>query len=94
MTRNERRLSEQVKQQQRQIETQAATITKLRAHGMKQRQDIGRLSKALDRKTDECLRWQQQARPLLTDEEDEAGTRAMQEIEQKGTAHEARASDI
>ena len=62
MTANERRLAEQVKQLKAQIDTQAATITKLRAHGMKQRQDIGRLSKALDRKTDECLRWQQAAK--------------------------------
>jgi uncharacterized coiled-coil protein SlyX len=84
MTANERRLQAQVETLRRQVETQAATITKLRAHGMKQRQDIGRLSRALDRKTDECLRWQQQARPLLTEAEDDAGTRAMVELELRG----------
>lgn len=81
MTANERRLAEQVKRLKAQLATQEQTITKLRAHGMKQRQDIGRLSKALDRKTDECLRWQRAARPLLTDEEDDAGTEAMRQIE-------------
>jgi uncharacterized coiled-coil protein SlyX len=64
MTANERRLAEQVATLKRQIATQEATITKLRAHGIKQRQDIGRLSRALDRKVAECLRWQEQVREI------------------------------
>ena len=46
--------------------------------------DAQKLEAALDRKTDECLRWQQQARPLLTEAEDESGTSAMVELERRG----------
>jgi uncharacterized coiled-coil protein SlyX len=70
---------------------QAETITALR----QQLQERGRIIKkqdgekqkleaALDRKVAECLRWQQQARPLLTEAEDEAGTSAMVELERRG----------
>lgn len=47
-------------------------------------QDVAALQRALDRKTDECLRWQQQARPLLTEAQDDAGTRAMVDLELRG----------
>ena len=47
-------------------------------------QDVAALQRALDRKVAECLRWQQQARPLLTEAEDEAGTSAMVELELRG----------
>jgi chromosome segregation ATPase len=47
-------------------------------------QDVAALQRALDRKVSECLRWQQQARPLLTEAEDEAGTRAMVDLELRG----------
>jgi septal ring factor EnvC (AmiA/AmiB activator) len=47
-------------------------------------QDVAALEAALDRKVSECLRWQQQARPLLTEAEDEAGTRAMVDLELRG----------
>ena len=46
--------------------------------------DIATLQRALDRKTDECLRWQNLARPLLTNAEGEAGTRAMVDLELRG----------
>ena len=47
-------------------------------------QDVAALQRALDRKVSECLRWQHQARPLLTEAEDEAGTRAMVDLELRG----------
>lgn len=47
-------------------------------------QDVAALERALERKTDECLRWMQQARPLLTEAEDEAGTARMAELELRG----------
>ena len=47
-------------------------------------QDVAALERALERKVAECLRWQNLARPLLTDEEDAAGTQAMREIELRG----------
>ncbi len=91
MTANERRLQAQVNSLTAQNAKQAETITALR----QQVQERGRIIKkqdgekqkleaALDRKTDECLRWQQQARPILTEAEDEAGTSAMVELELRG----------
>ena len=91
MTANERRLQAQVNSLTAQNAKQAETITALR----QQVQERGRIIKkqdgekrkldaALDRKVAECLRWQQQARPLLTEAEDEAGTSAMVELELRG----------
>jgi len=79
------------------IDAQRAKITRMEAgrHNQDKRenaalgkivqleQDVAALERALERKVAECLRWQNLARPLLTEEEDDAGTKAMHTIEYK-----------
>ena len=47
-------------------------------------QDVAALKRANERLVEEAIALRAEARPLLTDEEDEAGTRAMVDLELKG----------
>lgn len=78
-----------------QIETQADTIARVNREAAKMAKDakgrdarhareIAALQAAIDRLVVDNLRLRAEARPLLTEAEDEAGTKSMEEIELRG----------
>lgn len=89
---------ETIDRMQATIDAQRAKITRMEAGRHKQderenaalgriaqlEQDVAALEAANARLVDETIALRAAARPLLTDEEDEAGTKAMAELELRG----------